>query len=169
MPQLDISFYYSQFFWLAIVFGSLYLLSHFILLPGIEGIMNKRDAKIKNDLQTAEALTKEVETIKEQVVAEISVARRLANERISEASKNAQKEMENQLAKLDKSLREKEKMTEENIIEFKRSANETILPIATSMVIEILSKFLGESIDQNTINNELKKVQSSNDNTKNII
>ena len=63
MPQLDITFYSAQIFWLVISFGILFFAMKFWLLPPLEDILQKREDKIKKILRQADSLSFEAERI----------------------------------------------------------------------------------------------------------
>lgn len=63
MPQFDITPYLSQAFWMLISFGFMYLLVSFLIMPMLEDVFEKRDALIKTDLEVAERLNKQAETL----------------------------------------------------------------------------------------------------------
>src|SRR3954452_25337194 len=63
MPQINqLPFiFWSQLFWLAVVFGLIFFVIGRGMLPKIQGTVNLRDAKIANDLQRAQAARSEAE------------------------------------------------------------------------------------------------------------
>ena len=62
LPQLDYSTYASQIFWLTLTFVALYFFLASIVIPKLGGIIEERQAKIKNDLDEAQKLQKEAES-----------------------------------------------------------------------------------------------------------
>ena len=61
MPQLDPSSFASQLFWLAITFAAMYLLMARSVLPRIHEVLEKRRFRISQDLERAEALSREAD------------------------------------------------------------------------------------------------------------
>jgi F-type H+-transporting ATPase subunit b len=53
LPQLDPSFFASQFFWLTVFFVALYLFLSRIMLPKLGGVMETREAKRAGDIDAA--------------------------------------------------------------------------------------------------------------------
>ena len=56
MPQLDPKYWYSQAFWLILVFTLLYLTISKFFVPKIKNGLDDRDNKIKDDLDEAKSL-----------------------------------------------------------------------------------------------------------------
>ena len=75
MPQLDITTYSSQIFWLIVTFGVLYYLVVRKALPHISEVLESRQAKIDDDLKIAAARKEEAG----QVLAEYEAARQASH------------------------------------------------------------------------------------------
>ena len=52
LPQLDHSTYASQVFWLTLTFVTLYFFVASVVIPKLGGIIEERQAKIKNERKT---------------------------------------------------------------------------------------------------------------------
>lgn len=63
MPQLDLSTYPSQIFWLVVTFVVLYLLMAHVALPRIEGTVEGRRRKVEGDLDRAARMKTEAEAV----------------------------------------------------------------------------------------------------------
>jgi F-type H+-transporting ATPase subunit b len=55
LPQFDPTYFPSQLFWLALIFLGLYLVLSRVLLPRVGGMIEARDAKIRADVDSANA------------------------------------------------------------------------------------------------------------------
>lgn len=64
MPQFDISTYPSQLFWLAVVFGALYLITSIFIAPATEYILKNREGFIEDNINSAGSLSEEVKNLK---------------------------------------------------------------------------------------------------------
>ena len=72
LPQMDISSYSSQIFWLIITFGILYIFMWKIAIPQLRTTVEERKDKISNDLSDAEQLKIEAQSILEEYEAKIT-------------------------------------------------------------------------------------------------
>ena len=59
MPQLEVSTYLSQFFWLILSFLSLWFFMAWFIIPKIEDILEQRRRKIDDYIQKAEKINKQ--------------------------------------------------------------------------------------------------------------
>jgi len=63
MPQLDLSTFPSQIFWLAVFFVVLYLLMAKLAIPGIEKVIDERRDRVASDLDKAAQMKSEAEAV----------------------------------------------------------------------------------------------------------
>ncbi len=63
MPQLEITTYPSQIFWLVVSFLTLYLIMSRIIIPRISSVIKNRESQIKNNIHISEQLYKDTEII----------------------------------------------------------------------------------------------------------
>ncbi len=63
MPQLDLASFPTQLVWLAITFAALYLVMAYSGLPRLGGIIEKRRARIADDLDKAQRMKAEAEAV----------------------------------------------------------------------------------------------------------
>lgn len=65
MPQFDISVYFSQFFWLSVIFGVLYFIIRRFIVPSVEQIFQNRDNLKESYLQSASSLSQQIKELEE--------------------------------------------------------------------------------------------------------
>lgn len=63
MPQLDVTTYASQLFWLLLTFVPFYFIVYKIALPRISNVLEARQEKIDDDLKKAAARKEEAEAV----------------------------------------------------------------------------------------------------------
>jgi F-type H+-transporting ATPase subunit b len=105
MPQFDPASFSSQLIWLVITFAALYLVMAYAGLPRLAGIIERRRARIANDLDKAQRMKAEAEVVVaayEKAMAEArakaqAVLRETANQLSAEAAAQ-QKKLAEQLA-----------------------------------------------------------------------
>ena len=67
MPQLEITTYPSQIFWLVVSFLTLYLIMSRIIIPRISSVIKNRESQIKNNIHISEQLYKDTEIINDEL------------------------------------------------------------------------------------------------------
>ena len=100
MPQLDISFFFSQICWFLLSFGAFFCVVKFLLLPRLEKIVDNRKELIANNIQFAEGVMKKVEQIKDENNRKIEKAKIRNNEKIENFINQLEKNNNDELAKI---------------------------------------------------------------------
>jgi F-type H+-transporting ATPase subunit b len=91
MPQLEqLQFFFSQAFWLALMFFFIYAFVSCFFIPRIGSIVEMRHEKIKTDLSLAEKLAKEQGEITSKIESILEKARSKSSEVKLAATKNAE-------------------------------------------------------------------------------
>lgn len=75
LPQLDVSTFPGQLFWLTITFGIMYLIFSRKSLPEISGTLERRQLHIESDLESAERLKSEADSVLSAYEASLGKAR----------------------------------------------------------------------------------------------
>ncbi|MBY0421937.1 MAG: hypothetical protein K2Q06_06500 [Parvularculaceae bacterium] len=75
LPQMDVSTFPSQLFWLAVSFGFLYFVVSVLVLPGLGGAIAARRGKIAGDLDNAATLKVEAEKAEKSYAAALADAK----------------------------------------------------------------------------------------------
>ena len=92
MPQFDPQFFLPQLFWLAVLFGILYLLMSRVALPRVAEVLETRQDRIAHDLDRAEELKKQAEAALKAYEAASADARGKALALLAEAAAQSQAE-----------------------------------------------------------------------------
>merc|ERR1712057_70892 len=97
-PQLDVTTYTSQLFWLFICFSVLYLILKHQIIPKLEQIRQNRWNHIEGAQEEAKLLKNNKKSIEEQCEIAIKKAKNFALETIEETTKKSKSQIENQRA-----------------------------------------------------------------------
>jgi len=160
MPQLNPEFYISQVFWLVITFSFLLIFLWRISLPRINSVLEKREDKINNEIQTAKNLQTEAEAIQDKIDQELSASREQVEKLIKETTKNLQINISNQLKKNDIELTNKIDESEKTIKKNKNANLEGIKIQIQEITKLILSKLTTISISDEEINDTIQTSQN---------
>ena len=99
MPQLDPTYWFSQAFWLILIFSLLYISIAKFFIPKIKDNLEDRENKIKDDLDEAKELN------------ELAEKKNLEYENmLIKAKKDVAKILSNSKNQLDKSINSKKKL-----------------------------------------------------------
>ena len=107
MPQLDPEFFVSQLFWLVVTFSFLFFFLRKVSLPRIGSVLEKRENKINNDIETAKQLQIEAEKIQDQIEQKLHDTKEQNISLIKNSTVNLQNKASKELLKLDNELNKK--------------------------------------------------------------
>ena len=107
LPQLDISTWPSQLFWLVVLFTAGYILMAKFVTPRIGSVLEERRAKLDEDLGKARSASEDAARIRAEYEADLDAARSAAAETAKKAAAEATKQAEASDAKIAKKLAEK--------------------------------------------------------------
>ena len=148
-PQLDISNYPSQVFWLVIAFVTLYLLMSEFALPLVGNVLEKRREKKEGDLDKAESLSKESEKLKATYEASLNKARQSAANTLSSTEQEIHDRTSQSQEKFAAEARERIKDTEDNIAKAKEEALLSLTDISAEIAADIVLKVSGLKVNDN--------------------
>ena len=152
MPQLDISGFPSQIFWLVITFVFLWWLMAKVALPKVGLVLEERQKKINDSLDMAENLRIEAGSVLEAYEIAISVAHDEARKVINDANQEGTQASANQLAEMRISLTNQIAEMEREIESVKEKALEDIGQSAREVAISTLDKLVDIKIPAKTLN-----------------
>ncbi|MEO0356955.1 MAG: F0F1 ATP synthase subunit B' [Pseudomonadota bacterium] len=145
MPQLDLSTFPNQIFWLLVTLVVIYFVLSKIALPLIGGALADRSETITNDLATAEELKQksvEAEAAYEKALAE---ARSEAQKIAAEMKADVQAQMDVEMAKADAEISAKAAEAAKSLAEIKDSALESVKTVATDTAQDIVKAMGGSA------------------------
>jgi F-type H+-transporting ATPase subunit b len=122
VPQLDVSTFASQIFWLIICFGTLYYLLSRKALPRVGEVLEARQDRIEADLDEAQRLRQEAEAALAEYEAAVAKAQGEAQALLSESQARLQAETAKRQAELDAKLAKQVATAEAQIAEAKKVA-----------------------------------------------
>ncbi|AIF81761.1 F0F1 ATP synthase subunit B' [endosymbiont of Acanthamoeba sp. UWC8] len=112
MPQLDISSFSLQLFWLAVIFPLLYLFIAKFFLPTISEVVKNRALRVKIDLVEAEKMITNHKALKSEIAVTLSEARTKALNLKADVVLDAKKASDKEIKEFETALAEK---TTENL------------------------------------------------------
>jgi F-type H+-transporting ATPase subunit b len=147
MPQLDISTFAPQIFWLAISFVVLYLLMAKLGLPRVRAALDGRRLRLDGDLGRAAALKVEAETALAAYQKALADARAAAQETLRQTGERLAAEAAERQRQLAATLAAKIEAAEQRIAAGKAQALGEIRGIATDVGAAVVEKLTGVAPD----------------------
>jgi F-type H+-transporting ATPase subunit b len=151
MPQLDVTTFANQIFWLVVAIVALYLILSRVALPRIGAVLAERRGTITNDIARAEELklkAEEAETAYQKALAD---ARAEASRIIDKAKAEMQAELDVALQKADAEIAARTAESEARIAEIRDSAADAVETVAKDTVSAVLAA-LGQKADGQAVN-----------------
>jgi F-type H+-transporting ATPase subunit b len=151
LPQLDVSSFAGQLFWLVISFVTLYLVISRIAVPKISGVLADRQSRIKGDLDEAAGAKRASEAALANYEKALSDARARALKLGDEMRTKVQAEANAKNETASKQLALDTQKAEVRIAEMRAGAMSRLGAIARDTASEIIRKLSGEAVSDSEI------------------
>jgi F-type H+-transporting ATPase subunit b len=158
MPQLDVSTYLPQLFWLAVSFIVLYVLMSTIALPRIAAAIEARRRRREEDLDRAAQLRRDAEALVAAYESARAAAReqaqatlRATGERLAAAAAERQRQLTAVLA-------ERTGAAERDIAAAKARALAEIRTVAADVAADLAARLTGAPPDPQTVTSAVDRV-----------
>jgi F-type H+-transporting ATPase subunit b len=150
MPQINqLPFiFWSQLFWLAVVFGIIFFVIGRGMLPKIQGTVELRDAKIAEDLERAQAARSDAEATEAEWRARMDTARMEAARLAQEAKQSSARETEAKIGAAADKINSKVESAEDRIRDAVQSARAEIEAVAAEATQEMIARLTGIKVDR---------------------
>lgn len=139
-PQLNISTYSSQVFWLAISFCLLYILMSRLALPRVTEVMDMRQTQINVNLDRAAQLNDEAKRAHEALDGALAEAQEVARNAVAAAEQKASDAANSDQAAFAERARARVETAEKNIAKAKSDALSSLADIAADAAAEMVAK-----------------------------
>lgn len=150
LPQLDLSTFANQIFWLLVALPVLYWVVAKVALPRIGAVLSDRQGAITGDLMAAEEFklkAKEAEAAYDKALAD---ARSEAQKIVAANRAEIQKELDVAIAHADAEIAARTAESEKRIREIRDSAENDTREVARDVTAELVRSF-GGTVDQSAV------------------
>ena len=151
MPQLDPKYWFSQAFWLIIIFTSIYLLIAKIFIPKIKSSIDLRENKIRKDLEEARNFKEEAEKKLKIYNDLISSGKKDVKKILSESRQKLSEDMQIKKKEVQKEIEKETHDAEREIQKFKTESVSKMGTISEEIASNLLKDLLGEEINKSSI------------------
>jgi len=160
MPQItqlpDI--FWSQLFWLLLIFGTLFFVIGRGMVPRIRGVVEDRDRKISQDLEQAQRARDEAEKTEAEYRERIEASRAEAMKLAQAAKQAGAREAEERLRAIDAEVGKKIDKAEAQIRKSVEKAMAEIDAIAAEAAQDLVAKLTGQPVGAEEARKAVKAV-----------
>jgi len=148
MPQIEqlSQIFFSQLFWLLLVFGIIYFWIGRGMVPKIQSVVEDRDRKIAGDLAAAQSAREQAEAAEEAYRERIDASRGEAMKVAQEAKTQAALDTEKRLKVIDEQIGTRVAEAETRIRAAAEAARRELEPVAAEAASELVTKLTGQNI-----------------------
>lgn len=158
LPQLDPSSYISQLFWLAVTFGTLYLVMARLTLPRIREVLQNRQSRIADDLEKASSMKAEAEAAKTDYMTGLEEARNKAKQLLDDASEAIKKETATRNSQLDETLAHQISEAEARVSKLKEDTEAQLKPVSEELARMIVDTLLNPTQSNNDLGDNVIQI-----------
>ena len=158
MPQLNPEFWFSQTFWLVLVFVILYLIIWKRILPKITDNLENRKKTISSDLEEAQNLRKLAEERYKEYKKLINDAKNESGKIISESKLKLDQDLNNKKIEIQKEIDREINDAEKEINNFKKKSLKSVSKISKEISSEVIKKILNTEINESNLSAIVEEV-----------
>lgn len=162
MPQItqlpDI--FWSQLFWLLVIFGTIFFVIGRGMVPKIQGVVEERDRKIARDLEEAQRARDEAEQTEAEYRERIEASRAEAMKLAQKAKQEGAREAEERTRAIDAEIGKKIDKAEAQIRKSVEKAMAEIDSVAAEAARDLVAKLTGTHVDAEEARRAVKAVIS---------
>ena len=142
LPQI----FWSQLFWLLLVFGIIYFAIGRGMVPKIQSVVDDRDKKISDDLAAAQKARDDAEKVEAAYRERIEASRADAMKLAAEAKQDAAREVEKRLAAIDAEIGKRTDEAQGRIRDAADKARRELEPVAAEAASQLVTKLTGKTV-----------------------
>ncbi|XDZ65073.1 F0F1 ATP synthase subunit B' [Alphaproteobacteria bacterium LSUCC0684] len=161
LPQLDLTTWPTQIFWLIVTFALAYVLMWRIVTPRIASVLEDRHARLDGDMQRARTAADEAEEMRLSYEKQLADARANASEKTRTTLAEAQAEADKKNAAVARKLATKISKAETRIMEARDTALNELDDIAASSAIDAAAALTGIKITKTDAKKAVKAAAKS--------
>jgi len=148
LPQMDVSTYPSQLFWLAVCFVVLYVLFARVSLPQVGETLERRAAQKDGDLKQAAEWNHDAEHVKAEYERSLARARETATANVAAVERDISSKIADEQAKFADNARKRLTTAEQGIAKAKAEALASLSDISADLTAEMVQKIAGIKVEK---------------------
>lgn len=157
LPQLDLSTWTSQIFWLALTFAVLYFALSRFILPNLRNTLANRSDRVADDLDSASRMKVEAEEAEKAYEQSLRDARAKASNVAESTRQSLDAEIQAELDAADADAEREADIAEARIREIKTAALSNIDAVASDVAGTLVSELAGKTVTKAVLTAALNK------------
>ncbi len=145
MPQLDVTTFSNQIFWLIVTMVVLYYIMSRVALPRVAAVLADRRGTITSDIAAAEEYKLKAQQVEDAYHKALADARAEAGRIVDAAKAEMQAELDVQVAKADAEIAAKTAESERRIREIRESAMALVSEVSRDVTRDIVESMGGNA------------------------
>lgn len=145
MPQLDVSTFPNQIFWLLVTLVVIYFVLSRVALPRVGGVLAARKSAITADLAAAEELKQKAVDAEKAYNDALAQARAEAGKIVAEARAEIQKDLDVATAKADAEITARGVEAAKRLDEIRAGATDAVIEVAKDTAKELVAALGGKA------------------------
>ena len=151
LPQLDISTWPTQLFWLIITFSVGYFLVSTFVIPSISTVIERRSNKLSSDLNNAKKAQEDAKNAFSSYQSSLEDARSQAANTLAKATEEAKLDTAKREAAISKKLAANSKKAEEKISKIREETLSSLNELATDISQKIITDLTPIKVQKSVI------------------
>ena len=160
LPQLDLTTWPTQLFWLVVTFTLAYILISRLVTPKIGAVFEERAGRISGDLDKAKEADEQARATREAYEAELAEARSNGAAKAKAAMDAATAEAAKQEAELDKKLARKVKTAETKLAKLREDAMASLDDVAAEAAMQTVEQLTGMKATKAAVAKQIKSASA---------
>jgi F-type H+-transporting ATPase subunit b len=161
MPQLDVTTWPPQLFWLAVTFLVLYFIISKVVIPRTGGVIEGRKNQIDSDLAAAQRFKADTDKAVADYEKALAEARSKAHAIAQETRDKLNAEVDKERSRLDGQLAAKIAEAEKSIQATRAKALASVTELATDIVADIVAQLTGAKVTKADAEQAVAKAQGN--------
>ena len=157
MPQLDLTTWPTQIFWLIISFTSFFIIIRFLITPKIKNVIDNRNLQIESDIEQSKKINAKIINIREEYDKSILEAKEKALQQTKEAINFANVEIEKKELEISKKIENKFKNHEKQLLNEKLKIKQNLEKLVIDTTISTVSKITDINLKKDELSNHVNK------------
>ena len=157
LPQLDLTTWPTQIFWLIISFTSFFIIIRFLITPKIKNVIDNRSLQIESDIEQSKKINAKIINIREEYDKSILEAKEKALQQTKDAINFANVEIEKKELEISKKIENKFKNHEKQLLNEKLKIKQNLEKLVIDTTISTVSKITDINLKKDELSNHVNK------------